>query len=628
MECKLCLRIMTFIAVIVLLLASLSGTVQAYTAAGPDDPQEFEAFIDAEMAALLEEHHIPGGVISVVKDGEVWLTKGYGMANLETQQPFDAENTLVRIASISKLFTWTGIMQLVEQGEITLDDEVQEYLDFELETNYAEPIRIKHLMSHTPGFEDHNLLNGVLDPGEYQPLDHYLATHIPEQIYPPGEVIAYSNYGAGLASYIISQVSGEAWEDYIENHILQPLEMARTTGRQPIPQDLAGDMATSYTYRNGRQIAVPYVYDLLPGAGAISATASDMAHFMLAHLDEGAYGEGRILQTETARQMHSQLYTLHPEMPGYAHGFAEDYWNGKRVIRHSGSWESFMSMMFLVPDEELGVFYAFNGDGGESAVGALIVKFFNHYYPVTAPPALTPPVDFDRRAKAVTGYYRPSRAAVNSLEKIAGLPATQHVVAPGDGTLAYDDHIWIETGPGLFRRQDRDENLAFIMGQDGTAQYLLKSKDTYIRLAWYDSPPFHIAIVAFCILSFLSAFIAWPITALRRRRGAVMATNFPHLARWTAGIAGLLNLVFIIGTAVMLVTRDPMFFIYEIPPAYQILRLLAIVAIALTVFNITRVVLIWRNQIGSQIARWHYTLVVVASLVFTWWIYYWRLLVI
>ena len=124
-------------------------------AVGPTDPVELEAFIDGMMAAHMPSRDIPAATIAVVKDGELFFAKGYGFADRENRTPVEADTTLFRIASISKLFTWTAVMQLAERGQLDLDADVNTYLkSFQIPATYPEPITMKHLLSHTPGFEE------------------------------------------------------------------------------------------------------------------------------------------------------------------------------------------------------------------------------------------------------------------------------------------------------------------------------------------------------------------------------------------------------------------------------------------------------------------------------------------
>jgi CubicO group peptidase (beta-lactamase class C family) len=133
------------------LSADHSSTNQAIPARALADPAELEVFLDQLLSRQLAENHIPGASVAVVKDGRLFFAKGYGYANLEQQTPFVADQTLVRVGSVAKLFTWTAVLQLVEQGKLDLNTDVNTYLaDFQIPATYPAPITLAHLLTHTP----------------------------------------------------------------------------------------------------------------------------------------------------------------------------------------------------------------------------------------------------------------------------------------------------------------------------------------------------------------------------------------------------------------------------------------------------------------------------------------------
>lgn len=210
---------------------------------GVADRAELEAFLDGVVAAELAEKHVAGATVAIVKNGALFFAKGYGYADLEKRRPVIAEQTLFRIGSVSKLFTWTAAMQLAEQGKLDLNADVNQYLDFKIPATYPEPITLQHLMTHTAGFEeDPRELIGD-DPAQLRSMANWLPRRMPGRVRPPGVYAAYSNWATGLAGYIVQRVSGESFEDYIEKHILHPLGMTRTSTRQPLEASLSGDMS-------------------------------------------------------------------------------------------------------------------------------------------------------------------------------------------------------------------------------------------------------------------------------------------------------------------------------------------------------------------------------------------------
>ena len=218
------LQIASTMILIIGMLLSFSMPAQAQTtASGPNDPAELSAFLDGVIATSMESNHVPGAVVVVVKDGEVFFAKGYGYADLENKTPVDPATTLFRPGSVSKLFTWTAVMQLVEAGKLDLDSDVNIYLDFEIPATYAKPITLRLIMTHMAGFEDKGDGLFKLDEEEVSSLETYIKTNLPARVFSPGQYGAYSNYATALSGYIVERVSGMPFESYISKNILEPL---------------------------------------------------------------------------------------------------------------------------------------------------------------------------------------------------------------------------------------------------------------------------------------------------------------------------------------------------------------------------------------------------------------------
>ncbi|MET8158381.1 serine hydrolase domain-containing protein [Sphaerisporangium sp. NPDC005289] len=373
-----------FRSLLVAVCAALVILVPRSAAAAIDIPEEraLADFFDAAMTDGLSAGHVPGAVVSVVGGGKMLFSKGYGLADVENRRPFDPGTSMVRIASITKLFTWTAVMQQVEQGKLDLKADVNRYLTaFRIPATYPRPITLQDLMDHTAGFEDRTIGVGARSEDDVPPLGNHLADNMPARVRPPGEVSAYSNYGAALAGYIVSRVSGQPYDQYVRDHILDPLAMRHSTAAEPVPAPLATDLARSYDYEGGAYRRKPFVFDNLAPDGSISATANDMAHFMIAHLREGRFDDQCILDGPTARLMHRRTFAADPRIDGYAHGFKEQTLNGHRVIMHDGGWEGFQSALLLVPDADLGLFVSTNGLGGADAFTRIIPAFFDRFLP-------------------------------------------------------------------------------------------------------------------------------------------------------------------------------------------------------------------------------------------------------
>lgn len=334
---------------------------------------EMETFVDDFFTQQMDELDIPGLTFVLVHDGEVLLAKGYGSASLEKGTPVDPEETVVRIGSVSKLFVATAVMQLVEQGQLDLHADVNQYLSsFQIEDSHSEPVTLAHLLTHTAGFEDPPY-SSTTDPTEVPPLGPYLAEHMPPRVGPPGETFRYSNHGYALAAYVVEEVSGLSFDEYAQQNILDPLGMERSGYLlgPPMPEGLA----TGYFYENGEQIPQPVDYDADYPGGSMVSTATDMARFMLAFLQDGRYEDTPILQPDTIEGMHQGHFTITPGKSGVTYGFAEGFVNGQRLLGHSGAITGFSTILDLLPEHDLGYFFSFNEEYYQTSAGEIIPRF-------------------------------------------------------------------------------------------------------------------------------------------------------------------------------------------------------------------------------------------------------------
>ena len=608
-----------------------------------DDAAGLEAFMDGVMTAQLGALNIAGAVVTVVKDGELSLAKGYGHADLEARKPVDAGKTLFRVGSVSKLFTWTAVMQLVEEGQLDLDADINIYLDFQVPATYPQPITLRHLMTHTPGFEDRALGLFTASTDDLLPLGRCLAENIPARVYPPGEIAAYSNYGTALAGYMVERVSGMGFEQYVEDHVFQPLGMARSTFRQAeIPAGLVEDIAVGYRYGHGAfEPEGPRYASLFP-AGSVLSTATDMAKFMIAHLQNGQYGESRILQDPTSREMHRRHYANDPSVSGITLGFMESNVNGLRIIGHGGDTGSFHTLLSLIPEQNVGLFVAYSsmGSGDMGAVGAredLLHLFLDRYYPAESSPAPQPPTDFANRAARFTGAYGSSRRNYSTAERVALLfqPLTVRAT-PEDTLLAAYGPVQmqlVETGPLEFESLEGQTRVVFRENQDGRIQDLMVEsmpEQRFIRLPWYASRSFQLPLLVACLGLFIVALVAWSIRLLalgrQARASSESGPRLPRLARWVGMAAALLNIVFAVSIAmlIMSVMANPTGMPSAMPFVMTIPVATALLALGMLIFSL----LAWKQRFWTVGGRLFYTLATLAGLVFVWAVNYWHLWIV
>ncbi len=408
------------------------------TPAHPLTAPDLEAWLDGLVPTALNTAQTPGAVVVVVKDGQVLLEKGYGYADYEKRTPVDPRSTLFRPGSTSKLFTWTAVMQLVEEGKINLDADVNAYLDFKTPARNGLPVTMRQLMTHRGGFSEtaKDLVSFGAPP---PPLGEVLKRYVPPRIFDPQDGPGYSNYGAALAGYIVQRVSGQSFDDYIAQHIFLPLDMGHSTFQQPLPLAMQPHMSAGYDTWDKPGAGFEIV-DVSP-AGGLSATGDDMAHFMIAHLQLGRYGNGQILQAQTAQTMQTSIIKSFPDLDGNALGFYQQNINGHRVIAHAGDLNYFHSDLSLFLDDHVGLFVSVNARGkdglGEFLRNSLFDGFADRYFP-GAPPSLgrLDPAVAKAHAAMIAGAYISTRRSDSTFVSLVKLVSPTVVTANADGTIS------------------------------------------------------------------------------------------------------------------------------------------------------------------------------------------------
>jgi CubicO group peptidase (beta-lactamase class C family) len=486
---------------------------------------DVDAWLDGYMPYALATGEIPGAVVVVVKDGQVLTKRGFGTSDRKTHAPVDPDKTLFRPGSISKLFTWTAVMQQVQAGKIDLDRDINDYLDFRIPPAFGKPVTMRNLMTHTAGFEETLKYLITANPKIVKALGPTLSRAVPVRIFAPGTVPAYSNYGASLAGYIVQRVSGEKFEDYVQHHIMVPLGMTRSTFQQPLPPALAG--ALSKAYMPGEEAPKPFEIIPLSPAGALSATGADMAKFMIAHLSNG----GPLLTPETAHQMYATANAPVPGLPGMALGFYHEDRNGQVIIAHGGDTNYFHSDLHLYLQSNVGLFLSFNSPGKDGAAHVLRTRLFDdftdRYFPQAAVNLPTVATAHDHGA-AMVGHYVSSRGAITDWLKFIGVVSESKVTLNPDDTISVSDFTdpahnprkWREVGPWQWQDVNGNARLNAIV-KDGKVTAFLNSDIPQILLytpapasmnAGWIMPALFVSL-GICLLM----AVGWPIVALIRK---------------------------------------------------------------------------------------------------------------
>lgn len=627
------------LAVVLLLVSTpaIATTVPVHSSSsvqqvGLTDRTEVEAWLDETMPRQLEQYHVPGAAVVVVKDGELFLAKGYGYADLESETPVVADQTVFSVGSTGKLVTWTAVMQGVEEGQLELDRNVNDYLTDSAVTipdTYPEPITLEHLGTHSAGFED--TFTGMVadDPDDVQPMEVLLAEHRPARVRPPGEFVAYSNYGTALAGHVLAEQYDTTFTGYVEEHVFTPLGMENTTYAQPLPGRLEAHRAVGYTYENGAyQPQQPVVWTLPPEGGSLRTTATDMGQFVVAHLNGGTYESERVLEAETVDEMHRRHFVKSPEVPalnGMAYGFIEMDRNDERIVGHWGTTPQFGSLLALFPERDTGLFVVYNAPGGHSARFELLDAFVDRYYPQDAP-AVEPPAGAAERAAALSGDYRSLTISESSWERVLGVMTRTYTVGstddgylttrrPGEGT-----HTWVERRPGVYEGVEGGELLVFRFDEDGRATHLFRGafgSSTYERVPWYESLTVVQGVVVAGVLAFVSVLLLWlGALAWRQVRGRPAPSTRERTARALLGVTSALWLA----TLVLFVLAWINFNAEAASPSLALRAgfFIRYVALAGTVAAVVANGVAWRDGYWNRPLRLHYTGVTLLAILFAW----------
>ena len=489
--------------------------------------EDANAWLDGFMPIAIGKSDIPGAVVVVVKDGQILTSRGYGFANTEKRTEVVPATTMFRPGSVSKLFTWTAVMQQVEQGKLNLDEDVNKYLDFKIPPRNGKPITLRNIMTHTPGFEEQVKDIIFTDDKKVMPLGETLKRWTPKRVYDAGSTPAYSNYATALAGYIVSRVSGEPFDNYIERHIFAPLAMNHSTFRQPLPATFKPFVAEGYQPTKDKPFGYEYIGPA--PAGSLAASGDDMGRFMIAHLQNG----GPILQPKTVELMHSTANSPIPGLQSMSHGFYQSNINGHRVVSHGGDTVAFHSDLHLFKDDGVGIFVSFNSVGTQGAAGdlrtALFEEFADRYFPAPANTAKLDDKAARENAEKLAGTWSTSRRSFSNFLSITDLIGQTKISVSEDGVpvvaglngLNGQPHKWVAVGPMLWRDANSHEMLGAKVVDGKAVRFSLGSIAPIIvwdRTPWYKDTAWLLPLVYLSLGVLLLTAIFWPVRAIVRRR--------------------------------------------------------------------------------------------------------------
>ena len=601
---------------------------------------DLEAFFDGIVPLQLERSDVAGATVLVMKDGKDLLRKGYGFSDVAKKKPVDPETTMFRLASISKLFTWISVMQLAEQGKLDIDADVNKYLDFQIAPAFGKPVTLRNLMTHTGGFEEEIRDILLIDPKQAAPLRDFLIANQPRRIFPSGEVPAYSNYGVGLGGYIVQRVSGEPFEQYVAEHIFQPLGMKHSSFKQPLAEDLLPFPSDGYR-NNTEKPAVGFeIFNPAP-AGGVSSTASDMGRFAQALLNGGEWEGHRILKTETLAAMWTKQFSASDALPAMCMGFYQTWRNGLRFVGHGGDLIAFHSLFLLEPKEKLVIFISYNSAGSASKTRTeILTAFADRYYPYTGKP------EFQKLSvgdlKAIAGTYQSTRRSESNKLKIGSLLEQSEATVDKDGVLKVDDfkdlrgHVrqWKPIGKDLWQETEDQGRMLAIRDRSGKIARLaiVFPGVQFERVPWYENSQTILPILIGSLV-ILAAVVAASLLRLGRR---IFLSKRPPLkqqpgsVRLTMGtkLSAVAWMALTAGTGVLLsrLESETMLPTHAIDKYFVMMNMVTSIAILLGVFSVHAGLRVWRRPEIRYISKLKFSLVAATCVFLTWFSIHWNLI--
>ncbi len=525
----------------------------------------------------------------------------------------------------------------MEAGKLDLNTDINLYLkDISIRATFDQPITLKNLLTHTPGFEDYVIGLFAKEPNK-RPLVEILKHQMPARVRPPGTLASYSNHGTALAGYIVECVSGQPWEEYIEQKIVKPLEMTHTLVRQPAKEQLPGDLSKGYEWNGEQFVEKGFEYVPASPAACISASARDMSQFMLAHLNNGKVGDTSILKPETVRRMREPLFRHDEKISPMGNGFIEEKHNGLTLVGHGGDTICFHSTLQLIPEKGVGVFLSYNTttSGGERE--QVLKAFLDRYFPVTLPARGKSIAGFAERARQVAGEYGNTRHSHTTIAKLAALMMGTTVKVNDDETLTIaaggNTRRYVEVKPLHYRELDGTREMVFQTDSQGNVVHLFNANSPYssfIKRKWYEESMMQGGMLAVCAALFLTAILSWPAVAWNLRgvnTTPVLRSGLSAFLSWMGWLMCLVSVVFAAMLAMTLSDAEGTEgIVFGMTSRVKIMLLIPQVIVVLTGATLLGALFAWCIRYWRFMGRLHYTLVALAGTGFVWFLYNWNLM--
>jgi len=402
----------------------------AAEAAAQSRPSLEVGSLDSIVAAARGCHLVPGVVVAVVL-GDSTVLRGYGFARLADSVPADPIRSSYRLASVAKLFVATVASRHVASGDLKLDAPIEDQLDFRLDGRFSAPITLRHLLTHTAGFDERLIGYAAPSREALRPLGEYLGDRMPDRGWAPGTVVSYSNHGMALAAYLVERRAGLPFRTLAARDLFIPAGMTRSYYVAPGDSSLARDQAVGYRCGSGECEPAPVAWSHAYPVGLAFSTAADMARFLRLHLDHGVVAGVRALDSTAVALAQSRHFSHRPDLPGIGLAFFEQQYNGIRMLTHAGGAPGAATVLALVPERRLGVFIATNA--GEPT---FLKEVMTGILERAAGPVVAPEVRSTGPVAEYAGYYLLARYSHRTVERFpASFAFTVRARAAGDTLL-------------------------------------------------------------------------------------------------------------------------------------------------------------------------------------------------
>ncbi len=585
-------------------------------------PSSIQRFVDGVVERSIVERETAGATVALVANGRLLMVKGYGLADVSRGTPVAGRVSQFRIGSITKVLTWISVLQQVEAGNLDLDADLNTYLqDFAVPRAFSETVTLRHLMTHTAGFEDNLIGLFVSGPRQMGTLAEELRRGMPRRIYPPGQLAGYSNYGAGLAGHIVARVAGTDWHDYVEDNVLRPLSMSDTTTRQPVSEAIEASRARGYTVTADGFEEQGFVYIPLAPAGSGTATALDMARLMVELLNPAGTS---VLSAASKTQLMSGAFIAAPEVNGMTLGMYEMTRGGTRAVGHAGNTLLFDSLMVLWPEERMGLFVAANTMGGTAVTETLAATLADELGFTGAEPAL----EDVGSARSYAGTYVTARRNLSNFTKIMALLNTVTITVDEQaGTLWVQDGAgrrpFKQLADGVYQHVNGVERIVFQDGAEPKLYFSDQPMFAFLRLDTSESFGVTLGVLLAWSVLALGVIVLWPIAFFFSRRASRQRGQAVPVLLTVATTVLSLFFFWQLAQAAGGNAYDLLLHGFKQIPSLLWYPFVVSLLVVLRLLYLYRV---WAEGYWWMSRRLHFTLLLFADGALVWWFWQWNLL--